>query len=346
MPEPRTGPWRPILRLTLGVSVGAVVAAVAGWFLGVKPAEVVHHAAGVPAWAILGCVASSFVVLALQSARWHQVLGPLLGLRYAHAYRAQIVGVMFNAILPARGGDLLRVQYLGRRTGKSRATILGTEIVDRWLDWWGWIPTFLVLVAVSEPPAWLFKALALFGSLLAAWAAAMVIVTRTGWTPKPGSRFSAIFDALRTGIAAFRRPRTWLVAFVIAPLPWLWESIVIAWAGRAFGLELSLVQAFSVMIGFNLATIVPSPGGVGTIESGGALALVFFGFDQSRSMAFMFVYHFSQLLPGVAGGAAVLVAEGEKMFGARVEPGAGAEKEPEAALPAEAPALAPTAPPV
>lgn len=345
MPQPRSRLWRPLFRLGLGASAGLVVAAVAGWFLGVKPAEVLRYAAGVPAWAILGCAASSFVVLALQSARWHQVMGPLLGLRYAHAYRAQIVGVMFNALLPARGGDLLRVQYLGRRTGKSRATILGTEIVDRWLDWWGWIPTFLVLVAVSEPPSWLFKALGLFGSLLAAWAAAMVMITRAGWTPKPGSRFSAVFDALRTGIAAFRRPRTWLVAFVIAPLPWLWEATVIAWAGRAFGLELTLVQAFSVMIGFNLATIVPSPGGVGTIESGGALALVFFGFDQSRAMAFMFVYHFSQLLPGVAGGAAVLVAEGEKLFGARAEPEAEAGKGVAAPLPEEPPGLAPTVPP-
>src|SRR6202012_1990802 len=72
-------------------------------------------------------------------------------MRYREGYRAQGVGTMFNAMLPARGGDLLRAQALGSRTGKSRATILGTEVVDRWLDWWGWIPLMLGLaVARSE----------------------------------------------------------------------------------------------------------------------------------------------------------------------------------------------------
>ena len=74
--------------------------------------------------------------------------------------------------------------------------------------------------------------------------------------------------------------------------------------------------AFSVLIGFNVAMVVPSPGAVGTVEAGGTAALVFFGVDQSRALAFMFVYHFTQLLPGIASGVAILVAEGERLFGA------------------------------
>jgi len=312
-PEP--APRAPRLgRAVLGMLAGLLVAVAAGFLLGVDPREVKGHVAGAPGWAVAAMVASAFVVLALQALRWHSVMGPLLGLRYAHAYKAQIVGVMFNAILPARGGDLLRVQYLGRRTGKSRATILGTEIVDRWLDWWGWIPTFLVLCALTTPPSWLFKALAIFGGILSIWAVAMVVLTRRGYQPRPGSRLGPIFAALRTGIDAFRAPRTWFIALVIAPLPWLWEAMVLTQAGRAFGIEMTLVQAFSVMIGFNLAMVVPSPGAVGSMEAGGTAALVFFGFDQSQAMAFIFVYHLTQLLPGVAGGAAVLVAEGERLF--------------------------------
>jgi uncharacterized membrane protein YbhN (UPF0104 family) len=63
--------------------------------------------------------------------------------------------------------------------------------------------------------------------------------------------------------------------------------------------------------------IVPSPGAIGTVEVGGTAALIFFGVDQSRALAFMFVYHFTQLLPGIAGGAAVLVAQGERLLGRR-----------------------------
>jgi uncharacterized membrane protein YbhN (UPF0104 family) len=280
--------------------------------LGVKPELVFRYVAGVSPWVIALCVASAFVVLALQALRWYAIMRPLLALRFADAYRAMIVGALFNALLPARGGDLLRVQYLGRRTGKSRATILGTEIVDRWLDWWGWIPSFLILCAISSPPGWLYRAFALFAVVLLVWAAAMVLLGRIGRAGKP-------WGALQSGIAAFRSPRTWLVALLIAPLPWLWEAFILAQAARGFGIELPLVHAFSVLIAFNLATIVPSPGAVGTVEVGGTAALLFFGVDQSRALAFMFVYHFSQLLPGIAGGAAVLVAQGEKLLGRAAE---------------------------
>ncbi len=308
-----------LLRSFAGLAGGVAVAAVAGHFLDVRASDVLRAMAAAPLWATLFCVGSSFVMLALQSLRWHRVMGPLLDLRYADAFRAQIVGFLFNALLPARGGDLLRVQYLGRRTGKSRATILGTELVDRWLDFWGWIPTFLVFALVSNPPSWLYKALAVFGALLTAWVTAMIVLTRVGWTPREetliGRLLGKLFAALRAGMLAFRDRRIWVTAFVIAPLPWLWEACALTIAGHAFGCDLSLVQAFSVMIAFNLATIVPSPGGVGTIESGGLLALDFFGINHASAAAFITVYHFSQLIPGIIGGAAVLLFEGEHLFG-------------------------------
>ncbi len=296
-----------------GLAAGLLVAGVAGWFLGVRPGEVMRHVAGAPPWTFALCIGSSFAVLALQSLRWHLVMSPLLGLGYGDAYRAQIVGFFFNGILPARGGDLLRVQYLGRRTGKSRAAILGTEIVDRWFDWWGWIPPFLVLCVASRPPPWLQRALGIFAFALIAWALAMVLATRS--RSRMGRRLGAVWGSLQAGLATFRSRRTLAIAFLVAPLPWLWEALVIAQAARGFGIDLSLATAFSVLVAFNLATVVPSPGAIGTVEVGGTASLLFFGVDQSRALAFMFVYHFSQLLPGIAGGAAVLVAQGERLLG-------------------------------
>jgi uncharacterized membrane protein YbhN (UPF0104 family) len=240
---------------------------------------------------------------------------PLLGLRYAQAYRAQVVGMMFNAVLPARGGDLLRVQYLGRRTGKSRSTILGTEVVDRWLDWWGWFPVLGVLALTGPVPTWLYEALGLFAALLGSWAVAMIVLGRRGYVPRPGSRFGGAYLAFRNGVQAFHSRRVLLLALAVAPLPWLWEAFAIRTAAQGFGIHLTLATAFSVLIGFNVAMVVPSPGGIGSVETGGTAALMYFGVDHSKALAFMFVYHFTQLLPGIATGAAILVAEGEKLFG-------------------------------
>lgn len=307
------------MRAVLGTIAGLGVAAVVGYFLGVSPSMLAQSLRDVSAWAVLACVASSFVVIGFQSLRWHGVMGPLLGLRYGQAYKAQAVGVAFNALLPARGGDLLRVQYLGRRTGKSRAAILGTEIVDRWLDFWGWIPVIIVLSLVYEIPRWVFTAVGLFAALLMSWGTAMILLTRRGYVPKPGSRFGGVYQSLQAGIQAFRARRTWVLALLVAPLPWLWEAFFVSRVTAAFGVHISMSQAACVLVGWNLAMVVPSPGSVGTVEAGGAAVLVLFGADPPKAMAFMLVYHLAQLLPGIITGIAILIAEDERLIGGPVK---------------------------
>ncbi len=297
------------VRAALGLVGGLALAAAFAWRLDVHPRAVLEHARGISPWVVAGCVGSGFAVLALQALRWHLVMAPLLSLRYGQAYRALLVGVMFNAFLPARGGDLLRVQYLGRRTGTSRATILGTEFVDRWLDWWGWFPILFVLAVTVDLPRWIFTALALFGAALLASAVVMVVAARRGYAPRRGSRLAQAYRAFRLGVDAFASRRTLFIALAVAPLPWIWETGTIALAGRAFHVHLSFATAFSVLVGFNVATIVPSPGGVGSLEAGGTAALAFLGIDHSRALAFMLVYHATQLLPAVLAGLVILVAE-------------------------------------
>jgi uncharacterized membrane protein YbhN (UPF0104 family) len=216
--------------------------------------------------------------------------------------------------LPARGGDLLKIQYVGRVSGKRQTTILGTELVDRWLDLWGWFPILMALSIAETLPKWLYTALGLFSAFHIAWATVLTVLSRRGYVPRKGSRFGDLFDSFRVGVQAFRSVRTLAIAFLISPLSWLWETIVLSLLGRAFDFPMTLGKTFSVLIAFNLATVVPSLGAIGTFEAGGAAALVFFGMDQSKALAYMFVYHFTQLLPGVAVGAAVIVAEGGRLF--------------------------------
>ena len=303
-----------VVRTVGGLAAGLAAMLLVGRWLGIHPTEVARALGHVSPAMVIGCVGSCFVVFALQSLRWHLVMRPVLGLRYPQAYRAQVVGTMFNAILPARGGDLLRVQYLGRRTGKSRATILGTEVVDRWLDWWGWMPIVLGLAATGELPRWIFRALSVFGGLLVLGAGVMVLLFKLGKGPRAGSRFATAYRGFREGAMAFATLRTLVLAFTVAPLPWLWESLVLRWAAGAFDIHLSVAQAFSVLVGLNVGGFVPSPGNIGSMETAGTAALVLCGAGRTNALAFMFAYHVTQLAPALAAGVAVLVAEGELLF--------------------------------
>ena len=92
------------------------------------------------------------------------------------------------------------------------------------------------------------------------------------------------------------------------------ESLVLRWAAHAFDIHLTVAQAFSVLVGLNLGTFVPSPGALGSLETAGTAALVLCGASRPAALAFMFVYHLTQLAPALAAGVAILIAEGELLF--------------------------------
>jgi uncharacterized membrane protein YbhN (UPF0104 family) len=297
---------RTALGLVLGLSAGAGVV----YYLGISQADLVASLHDVRAEPLIIAATGAVVLLALQSLRWWIVMRPLLNLSYGQAFKAMTVGFFFNVLLPARGGDLLRVQYLGKRTGISRATLLGSEIVDFWSDKWGWVAAFPILCLFGTPPSWLFRALLLMSAIVVGVGILLALMgsglLRRGpqWLLK-----------LRDGFAAAHWRRLLVVETLIAPLPWLWETFVIAVASRALGLELTAMQAFAALTAFNVATAVPSPGNAGSFEAGGTLALTAFGIPKETALAFIFVYHLTQVVPGFIGGILVLVLEGEVLFG-------------------------------
>jgi glycosyltransferase 2 family protein len=305
-------PPRLWLRTVFGLTAGMLAAAGVAVYLGISQKELISSLHGVSEEPLFLAALGGLVLIALQALRWWLVMRPLLNLGYGQAYRAMMVGFFFNVLLPARGGDLLRVQYLGKRTGISRAKLLGTEIVDFWSDKWGWVAAFPILCLFGSPPTWLFSALLVIGGAVVGVGALLALMGSGIWRRGPHW-----LSNLRDGFAVNHWRRLLVVETLIAPLPWLWETLVIAVAGHALGLDLTAMQAFAVLTAFNVATAVPSPGNAGSFEAGGTLALIAFGIPKETALAFIFLYHLTQVVPGFIGGVLVLVIEGESLFGKR-----------------------------
>ena len=71
----------------------------------------------------------------LRGWRWHLILHRAgVPHRQRDAYGLTLVGYMGNNVLPARGGELLKIGLLGQRTTARRREILGTVLVERVLD--------------------------------------------------------------------------------------------------------------------------------------------------------------------------------------------------------------------
>ncbi|MGZ6077055.1 MAG: lysylphosphatidylglycerol synthase transmembrane domain-containing protein, partial [Myxococcaceae bacterium] len=270
---------------------------------------------------LLAAVGGTFVLLALQTFRWWWVVRPVLPLRYREAFSAMLVGSAFNVLIPARGGDLIRVQYLGKRTGTSRVTLLGTELLDYWSDKAGWLLAFVVTCLVSwagwkeSPQRWLLHAIGVLALLVIGSAALVVIaqlpvLRRLSPRLDPGPRW---LQKLRSGFRAHDRRSLLVIEGFLAPLPWLWEVPVIMVAGHALGLSLSPMLAFAMLTAANLGTVVPVPGGAGSFEAAGAFALAAGGVPHDRAFAFVLLYHVSLLLPIVVAGVGLLALQGRSL---------------------------------
>jgi glycosyltransferase 2 family protein len=318
------GGWRSLLGLLAGLLVGGL----AMFFLGVSRQEMLaalHDAAAGP---LVLAALGSLVLLAFQSLRWWLVMRPVVKLPYHQAYGAMTVGFLCNVILPARGGDVLRVLYLSQRTGVSRAKLFGTEIVDLTSDKWGWIAAFGVMCLVDTPPAWLFRALGVLFALLAAGSLLLVAMGSQLFRGQT-RRVPAWITNLREGFAAQHWKRLLVLETLVAPLPWFWETLLIVVAARSLGISLTAMQAFATLTAFNLASVVPSPGNMGSFEAGGAVAMVHFGVAHSTAVAFMVLYHLTQVLPGIALGSIILARHGSfGLLRARRRPMASIETPP------------------
>src|SRR5919108_2254115 len=86
-----------------------------------------------PAWVVV-VIAFLTLDIATRAFRWRRLLVPIQDVPYPRTLAYLLIGYLANNVLPARLGELVRCHYLGDREGISRATALGTVVVERVVD--------------------------------------------------------------------------------------------------------------------------------------------------------------------------------------------------------------------
>src|SRR5690348_5314325 len=79
-------------------------------------------------------MAGYWVALTLRSWRWRIILAPVRRLPLGLVMYGLLVGYAANYVLPARLGELVRADFIGRRYGVSRLAVIGTIVVERLFD--------------------------------------------------------------------------------------------------------------------------------------------------------------------------------------------------------------------
>jgi uncharacterized membrane protein YbhN (UPF0104 family) len=260
-----------------------------------------HHLAAVEwKWLAIGILCHLGKLLAVSRA-WRNILQaayPGQPVRWRQMFGSYVAGTGVNAIIPARGGDVVRLFLAKRRIeGSTYTTLVSTSLLQTIFDMviascfilWAVtqhvLPGLHVLSSPSLPAldyGWAFRnpvagliligLLLLFGTALVAWIAERVEEFR--------AKVAQGFAAFRDRSYYLRRVVLWQV------VDWTLRLATVFFFLRAFGIPATLRNALLVQVSQSLATIFPvSPAGIGTEQ---ALLLYIFRNVTSKSMALSF----------------------------------------------------------
>ena len=251
-------------------------------------------------WLALGIACHLCKLLAVSRA-WTNIVRaayPKSRVVYRQMFGAYVAGTGVNAVIPARGGDVVRLFLAKRRVeGATYTTLISTSLLQTIFDiviatcfiLWAItqhvLPGLNVLRSPSLPSldyGWAFRhpvaGLVLVGLLLLLGTALVF------WIAERVEEFKA---KVAQGFAAFA-DRSYYVRHVVPwqLLDWSLRLATVFFFLRAFGIPATLHNALLVQVSQSLSTILPvSPGGIGTEQ---ALLVYIFRNVASKSVALSF----------------------------------------------------------
>lgn len=251
---------------------------------------------GIPSTTVLAAVAAVLAAMAFTALRWRVLLRAAgVEARVPRLFAALAAGAAVNNVVPARGGDVVRVRSVDART----SSVVGTLAAERLLD--GFVlALFVVLgsVLTGSPLLWLGIGLAV------ATTAGMVVASLE---PPWLARLPRWASGFVTGLAVFRSPRLLVQALAASFALWLADVVMYAVIAHAFGLRLGIGGAFLLEGIGNLALAVPATAaGAGTFDYLTLLGTRSVGLAGPASTAYVLAVHAFVVLPATALGLALL----------------------------------------
>ena len=280
----------------LGLLIGVAIATFAIRATGVSREGILANLAIADPVRIVFGMLGGYLLTASQAVRWRAILRGIHPVRFWTVFQSKLVGYAANSILPARLGDLVRVEFVLAITKVPRSKVLATGITDLWFDKIGWIITAVVAYFIAPMPDWVLKAMLVM-------AAAIVVVGGLLFFLSRGKTGDTVLGRFREGLDQPQLGRLCLKQLWLSPLSWAWETLLIMFVASAFDIPLTFPQAFAVLTAFNISMVVPIPANAGAFEVAATFALKAFGVAPDRAVAFSVIYHLILLIPGVTAGA-------------------------------------------
>jgi hypothetical protein len=247
----------------------------------------------------------------LVAQRWRLMMSSFADLRLPPLFGILLVSNLANNVVPARIGDIIRVQVPAQRYDISRARLASTVFAtESLLD--GLAFAVLGLIGLALIDLHNFPAGVLWGVLGAVSGGLIAVIPLShlkladGWTSRgimpmlPSRLRPALEEAVPhfiEGLAVFRGPRLGTQAIALSFAIWLLEVAMFALFGAAFGIHLSMPAWMLIMVAANMISSVPiTPSNIGTYEVAVSELVTALGVDAGVAGGFAIATHVFNIL--------------------------------------------------
>lgn len=252
---------------------------------------------------LLAAGALNLFVVAAKALRWQWLMQPMAAAPYGGILKATFIGLAGNNLMPARGGDWLRIYLLGRWTGASRPALASITVLEKLFDGLAILVLFGLLSVSSTFPEWVRKGTTIVSIVIAAALALCVLLllhhrrTADGDEETLG-RFSRLARKIGAGLGILADRRMAVITAFASMAICLLQVETIRLCQLAFEIHLPFWVPALVFVAINLAIIVPSaPSGIGPFEAAAVLAYAWQGVGTESAFSIAFLYHVVQFIP-------------------------------------------------
>ena len=257
----------------LGAAISIVtIAAFVWWALRQEPPTIPTSAAALAELA--AAVAVYAVATVIRGWRWHILLRRShVEHEAADAFALIPVGYMGNAILPARGGEVLRVVLLAQNSPARKREVAGSIVAERLLDAAVLALLFAVLtwIGIAGSPVG-----QLAGWLAAGGVLALIALGAFGLRVRNHPRLAPVVTKLRPfALASARLLHPWgLGLAAVTAGVWCLEGVVFYLVGQSLDLPIEWIDGLFLVVLTSFFALIPAgPAYAGTFDAAAVFGL-------------------------------------------------------------------------
>jgi glycosyltransferase 2 family protein len=271
---------------TLAMNAGISLAFLDFVFAELNLSEVAGALAEARWWLLGPAVLLVLVHLVFRIWRWQWLLKPLGTIAYGPAFRAGMIGIGGNMILPARAGEFLRAYAISRSSRISMTGAFATLVVERIFDGLTVLLLLLGLIVFGVRDSQMqqigliggaFYLLALGGVIAFMWRRPWAETLAQRWLPEAlAERALRLLNAFGSGLESLNNFRQLAMVSLLTLVTWaiipfsFWPVV----EAFDFGVPVPFFASFLMLPLLALGLTIPAgPAGVGNFEAFGLIAL-------------------------------------------------------------------------